>query len=271
MTLGVIGLLIIAAALAWLVVRRAMRFRREAESREARALEAMLAARQGGGANIDIDMIFDGPPARAAPTSADAVLQAAGLRPEVIALLGKPAGGRAAAEPAMSESRVRAQSAPVAHTSPSPVEAQQRSIPATSDADGSAAQVPVRDLVQVFYEARGFSAAAADPAARPIELVLTHNEDARRSYAFLPLEEPLSEAAVRSIIGRARRIDQLRVLIATEETVAPELLDALPSRGVRVFDRATIEAQLARLEAPTAEKLIARARRRTARRLQETG
>ena len=272
MTLAVLALLVIAAALVWAVVHRAAQVRREAQSREARALEALLTARReaGGGANIDLDMIFGGPQAAASPASADAVLRAAGLRPEVVALLGKPPVVQAPAEPAAPADAAVVEADRIAVPAPQAGDAASESAE-DGDAGEFQVRVPVRDLVQVFYEARGFRATPADPSARPIELVLTHKEDALRSYAFVPMEGALSESAVRSIIRRARRIDQLRVLIATEGAVAPELVDALPAKGVRVFDRATIEAQLARLNAAAAEKLLDRARRRTARRLEEMG
>lgn len=269
MTLLVVALLVIAASLAGWVMYRAARLRREAESREARVLEALFAARHSasGGATIDVDKVFGGVPAAAAPTSADEVLRAAGLGPELIALVGK-----------------QKSSAPVV---PDPDEAKEPTQPGATDHGGDsatagtaaagherdargagAASVPVRDLVQVFYEARGFRAAPADSSARPVELVLTHKSDARRSYAFAPIDGPLTETDLRSIVATARRIDQLRVLIAVEGTLAPELGTSSSAHGVRAFDRAAIDAQLARVDAATAEKLRAAAARRAARRME---
>jgi hypothetical protein len=128
----------------------------------------------------------------------------------------------------------------------------------------------VRDLVQIFYEARGYRVVPAARTARPIELVLRHKTDPLRSYAFAPLAEPVSEATARLMIERAKRIDQSRVLITTEGGVAPELARALLAEGVRIYDNAAIEAHLTQLDFPTAAKIRAVARRRAARRAQAT-
>jgi len=268
MTLLVVALLVVAASLAGWVMYRAARLRREAESREARVLEALFAARHSanGGATIDVDKVFGGEPAAAAPTTADEVLRAAGLGPEVIALVGKqkPSSPAAVPEPDGAKEPTR----PGA-TDPDPAVA---GIEAAADdakaREAEAAPVPVRDLVQVFYEARGFRAARTDSSARPVELVLTHKSDPRRSYAFASIDGTLTETDLRSIVEIARRIDQLRVLIAVEGTLVPELGESSSKHGVRAFDRAAIEAQLARVDSATAEKLRAAAARRAARRLE---
>jgi len=267
MTWFFVALLIVAAASVWWVVHRSARLRREAASREARVLEALFAARQSadGGATIDVDRIFGGPPA-AAPASADAVLRAAGLHPEVIDLLTRSQAGASAGEPATPKAASPA--AAVNRLVADPTATAEVVAPQEVRAAEPEAPVPVRDLVQVLYEGRGFRAAPVDPAALPIELVLVHRSDAQRSYAFVPLAGALSETVVQSIIARARRIDQLRVLIANEVSVPSELVDALLPRGVRVFDRVAIEAQLARLDADLAEKIRAAARRRAVRRQQ---
>jgi len=270
MTLLVVALLVIAASLAGWVMYRAARLRREAESREARVLEALFVARHSanGGATIDVDKVFGGAPAAAAPTTTDEVLRAAGLGPEVIALVGKQKPSEPAVAPEPDE--------PKEPTRPGAADRGRDSaaggIEAAShegDAHGAeAASVPVRDLVQVFYEARGFRAAPADPSARPVELVLTHKSDPRRSYAFVPFDGTLTDTDLRSIVDSARRIDQLRVLIAVDGMLAPELGKSSSEHGFRAFDRAAIEAQLARVDVATAEKLRAAAARRAARRLE---
>jgi hypothetical protein len=260
MTYFVVALLLVAAVVAWWVVQRAARLRRETEAREARVMDALFAARQSanGGANIDVDQIF-GAGSASAPASADAVLRSAGVEPELIAMLGNKTAAAARqdqtmrAEPTVQPGVGRAQ-------------------PPLADLDqaamvlGAAALATVRDLVQVFYEARGFRPSEADAAARPIELVLTHKADANRSYAFAPVEGPPSADLVRDIAARARAIGQQRVLITSEATIEPALAELLPLPGVRVVDAASIEAQLARLDAHLAQKVRAAAARRAASR-----
>jgi hypothetical protein len=270
MTLLVVALLVVAASLAGWVMYRAARLRREAESREARVLEALFAARHSanGGATIDVDEVFGRAPAAAAPTSADDVLRAAGLGPEVIALVGKQRSSAPAVEPEPDDAKAPTPPGAADHDRDSAA----RGLEATGhEGDvraAGAAPVPVRDLVQVFYEARGFRAAPADASARPVALVLTHKSDPRRSYAFAPIDGTLTEADLRSVVETARRIDQSRVLIAVEGTLAPALGSASAEHGVRAFDRAAIEAQLARVDAAAAEKLRAAAARRAARRME---
>jgi hypothetical protein len=238
MTFAAGGLLAVTLALTWWLVRRAIRFRREAESREARVLEALFVSRHAadGGASIDVNRIFGRAAQPAVPTSADEVLRAAGLHTDIVARLQEPA---AACEPAEDD---RAALVPPA---------------------------PVRDLVQVYYEARGFRAAPADPPAPPIESVLVHKSDGRRAYAFVPLQQPPSPSALQLIIERARGIGQARVLIAVEGHPAPGAELEVPAHGVRVLDRAAIEAQLARLEADVADRIRGSAWRRAGRRLRE--
>jgi hypothetical protein len=270
MTMVVAALLVVAGALAWWVLWRAARLRHEAESREARVLEALFAARRSadGGASIDVDRIFGGTRAPDASAGTDAVLRAAGLQAELVASLGKAQAGRAADDPLPPDARVRpATEAADRAASGIPAAA---TTPALTQAAAASAEAPVavRDLVQVFYEARGYRDAPAAPSSLPIELVLEHRSDARGAYAFAPLADPPTEAALQSIVEQALRIGCRRVLVASEGTLAPELGAALPSHGVRVFDRAAIEAQLAKIDAAIAGKIRKAARRRTAQRQQ---
>lgn len=260
MTYFVVALLLAAAVVAWWVAHRAARLRREREAREAQVMEALFAARQSanGGANIDVEQIFDARAASAA-ASAGAVLRSAGLEPELIAMLGSHAA--AAAADRAPTSAEREQVVATRRTQPPQDDEPARMVP------GAAAPAAVRDLVQVFYEARGFRAAAADAGARPIELVLTHKADANRSYAFAPLDGPLSIDLAREIAARARAIGHPRVLISSESALAPALAEALSATGVRLLDGAAIEAQLARLDAPLANKVRSVAARLAARRM----
>lgn len=260
MTYFVVGLLLAAAVVAWWVAHRAAGLRRECEAREARVMEALFAARQSanGGANIDVEQIF-GVGAASASASADAVLRSAGLEPELIAMLGSQAAAEAADK--LPSSAEREKDMGTRRTQPPQDDEPARMVP------GVAAPVPVRDLVQVFYEARGFRAAAADAGARPIEFVLTHKADANRSYAFAPLDGPLSIDLAREIAARARAIGRPRVLISSESALAQTLVEALSASGVRLLDGAAIEAQLARLDAPLANKVRSVAARLAASRM----
>ena len=270
-------LLTVAVGLAWWIRHRSARLRREAESREAQVLEALFAARRStagnGGETIDLDKVFGGKAAAAeSATSSDAVLRAAGLEAELIALVKSPpkkpaeqaaGAGRAGAwAPRDADVRSSALASMPADDEPdrkpSPVRASER-------ADEP---VQVRDLVQIFYEARGYRPVPASRGARPIELVLRHKTDPLRSYAFAPTAEAVSEVNALAMLERARGIDQTRVLIATESDVAPELANSVLTQGIRVFDGAAIEAQLAQLDFATAAKIRAIARQRAARRAQ---
>jgi hypothetical protein len=266
MTLAVLALLAVALGVAWWVARRAIRFRRDAESREARVLEALFVSRHtaDGGASIDVDRIFGAAPVPAARSSADAVLRAVGLRDDVVALLKQPPGGRAVVEPATRQTPDgQADRAALRPALPAAGE------PADTAEAVPGPPIPVRDLVQVFYEARGFRPAPADPSARPVEAVLAHKSDAQRAYAFAPLAQPLSQATLRSIIERARGIGQKRVLIAVEGGTSPVPEVELPAHGVRVLDRAAIEAQLARLDAAVADRIRTTAWQRAGVRLRD--
>jgi hypothetical protein len=271
MTVVFAALLAVAIALTCWVLWRAGQLRREAESREARVLEALFLARQsaGGAASIDVDRIFGGTPAPDAPGSTDAVLRAAGLQAELIAHLAKARGGPAAAGPQPADPPAR----------PTAPEGDGRAVddvpaaattPALTEVTAAPPETPaaVRDLVQVFYEARGYRSAPVAPSSLPIELLLEHKSDARRSYAFAPLAEGPTEAVLRSIIEQALRIGCRRVLVVSEGALAAEPGAPLPSQGVRLFDREAIEAQLAKIDATIAGKIRQAARRRTERRQQ---
>ncbi len=256
MTLLVVVALLLAAGLGWWVMHRSARLRREAEAREARMLEALFEARRGGGAEaVNVDGVFGERGAKAAEP-ADELLRAARLQAEIAATLGGAPLAPAAA-PARGPGEPTATASATAAFPP----AAPRDEPAAAGAE-----VPVRDLVQVFYEARGFRAEPAEASARPIDVVLTHKSDSRRAYAFAPVSGGLSAELMHEIVRRARAIDQLRVLIAVEEPLLPEVAAAVPAQGVRVFDRAAMRAQLAKIEPAVAEKLVAAARRRAAQR-----
>jgi hypothetical protein len=259
-TLGIVVLLAVAAGLAWWVVRRAAQYRREAESRESRALEALFAARHAadGGANIDVDKVFGSAPE--SPTGAGGAVRSAGLQADVDELLKMAQLAPTPAPPAA----VAAVPAAAATEAPA---VESMAVPA-GDADAAPTEeAPVRDLVQVFFEGRGFQPAPAPASARPIELVLQHRSEPLRGYAFVPLAEPPSMSALRSIGERARDLGQKRLLIAVEGALHSGEAAQLPAHGVRVLDRAAIESQLDRLDAGTAGRIRARARQLAGQRL----
>jgi hypothetical protein len=252
-TLGLAFLLAVAAGLAWWVVRRAAQYRREAESRESQVLEALFAARHAanGGANIDVDQVFGIAPA--SPPGAGGAARSAILQADVDELLKMAQVARTPASPAA------AIEAPAEAVTEVPAAAAM-AMPAWATEAAPSGEAPVRDLVQVFFEGRGFQPAPAPESARPIELVLQHRSDPLRGYAFVPLAEPPSTFALRSIGERARGLGQKRLLIAVEGALHPGEAGQQPAHGVRVLDRAAIEGQLDRLDAGTAGRIRARAR-----------
>lgn len=258
MTLGFAFLLAVAAGLAWWVVRRAAQYRREAESRESQVLEALFAARHAadGGANIDVDKVFGSAPA--SPPGAGGTERSASLRADVDELLKMAQVVRTPASPA-AVIEVPAEAVPAEAVTEAPAAAA-TAMPAAAAEAAPSEEAPVRDLVQVFFEGRGFQPAPAPASARPIELVLQHRSDPLRGYAFVPLAEPPSTSALHAIGERARGLGQKRLLIAVEGALHSGEAGQLPAHGVRVLDRAAIESQLDRLDAGTAGRIRARAR-----------
>lgn len=246
-------LLLLAVGLAWWVVRQTIAYRRDAANREALVLEALFASRgaAGGGASIDVDKIFGGAPTPSASPDASAVLQA-----EMAAMLNKlhPESSAAATATATIPGGPASEHIDAAMPASAPA-----AVPGGAAEVLAELQAPVRDLVQVFFEARGFRPTPVAPTAQPIDVVLAHKSDEKRAYAFVPLAVPPSEAALKTIVQRARGLGHRRVLIAVEGAL-PDTGGELPAHGVRVLDRAAIEAQLARLDAAVAERLRDRAR-----------
>jgi hypothetical protein len=255
----VLSLLAVAIGIAWWALQRSARWRRESEQREAKVLEAILAARAGGAADVDLDRVLGAPRADAASSRDDAVLRAAEL---AASIAGRPAADMAAASP------VAARAVTAHHvdagTAADGVVVVVGSAVGNDSEPGPDAPAAVRDLVQVFYEARGFRPNSVEASAQPVEAVLAHKSDAKRSYAFVPLRGAPSAAELAAIAQAARRIGQARALVATEAPLpagAPE-----GPVGVRVYDRAAIEAQLARIDGAIAARIRAAARRRDVQR-----
>jgi hypothetical protein len=114
--------------------------------------------------------------------------------------------------------------------------------------------------VLAWFEARGYKRGAASSAVRPIELVLRHKTDPSRVYAFVVETERVTGPRVEELIKLARSVGLMRLLIAADRGVehGPHEL----RKGVRIFDRATMDSEFRRLDLSVAAKIIAVARRR---------
>ncbi|MCU0765186.1 MAG: hypothetical protein MUF32_04065, partial [Burkholderiaceae bacterium] len=145
MTPTLLVLLLLALGLGLWMARWAAHHRRRVEAREARAFEALFAAR-----SVDLDRIFGGV-TQAAPAGAQALPAGAGFGdPPQRPPADPPAGDDRAADPDHADDAPREE------------------------------PTPVRDLVEALYEARGFRCSPAAGSASPIEAVLTHRSDERR-------------------------------------------------------------------------------------------
>jgi hypothetical protein len=125
------------------------------------------------------------------------------------------------------------------------------------------ASVPLRELVLAWYESRGYRGSPASPAVWPIELVLRHREDAARAYAFVVQNDHVSVDRITALIEQAREIGMMRVAVIAEAGYERGAKEIARKRNVRLIDRATMEAELAELQLPTAAKIIAVARKRS--------
>lgn len=130
--------------------------------------------------------------------------------------------------------------------------------------DSIAPQVPLRELVLAWYEARGYRGSPASPAVWPIELVLRHRDDAARAYAFVVQTDHVSVDRITALIEQAREIGMMRVAVIAEAGYEKAAKDIAKRKHVRLIDRSSMEAELAELQLPTAAKIIAVARSRSA-------
>ena len=124
--------------------------------------------------------------------------------------------------------------------------------------------VPLRELVLAWYEARGYRGSPASPAVWPIELVLRHREDAARAYAFVVQNDHVSVDRITALIEQAREIGMMRVAVIAEAGYESAAKEVAKKRHVRLIDRSAMEAELSELQLPTAAKIIALARKRAA-------
>ena len=192
--------------------------------------------------------------------------------PPPVAVASPPQPQRAAAPPVAAAPaapvRAPAVAPPRAATPPAPAaqlaqRVPQRARPAASQPPAPAApdgEVPLRELVLAWFEARGYRSAPASPVVRPIELVLRHKDDPSRAYAFVVGTQRITSERVQQLAQQARSIGLIRVLIVADAGLSNDAPNA--KRGVRVLDRVALSAELAKLDISVAAKIIAVARKR---------
>ena len=199
------------------------------------------------------------PPARAMPAPAARAAPAPAMAAQAARVAPTPA--RPVSPPARPPAPVA-----VATPSPQPAPAVERApargraappVPTPAAPDG---EVPLRELVLAWFEARGYRSAPASPVVRPIELVLRHKDDPSRAYAFVVGTQRVTAERVLQLAQQARGIGLIRVLIVADAGLSEDAPNA--KRGVRVLDRVAISAELAKLDISVAAKIIAVARKR---------
>jgi hypothetical protein len=189
---------------------------------------------------------------------------------EPVALAPTPA--RVVPQPPMQPTRSAPPVTPAlaAQRQPAPARAQpapSRATPARAPAPAPAApdgEVPLRELVLAWFEARGYRAAPASPVVRPIELVLRHKDDPSRAYAFVVGTQRVTSERVHQLAQQARGIGLIRVLVVADAGLSADAPQA--KKGVRVLDRNSLSAELAKLDISVAAKIIAVARKRSSAR-----
>lgn len=140
----------------------------------------------------------------------------------------------------------------------------QRSTVGPSTSNGGSRDVALRELVLAWSEARGYRQAPASPVVRPIELVLRHRADPARAYGFVVDKERLSAERAAQLRMQAKSIG-LRLMLVAEAGASGAALNYLRNTSVRLMDRAAIDSELGKLDLSVAAKIIAVARRRSAR------
>lgn len=124
-------------------------------------------------------------------------------------------------------------------------------------------EVPLRNLVLAWFEARGYRPAPASTALRPIDVVLRHREDPARCYAFMYEAGRATGPRASALLDLARSAGLPRLLIAAEHG-GDSALRANRVKGVRMIDWPTIEADLKKLDREIAARIVAIARQRSA-------
>ena len=124
--------------------------------------------------------------------------------------------------------------------------------------------VALRELVLAWSEARGYRRSPASPVVRPIELVLRHSTDPARAYGFVVDNDRISAERAAQLRHHAKSIG-LRLMLVTDAGASSAALNYLKKTSVRLMDRAAIDGELGKLDLSIAAKIIAVARRRTAK------
>ncbi len=124
--------------------------------------------------------------------------------------------------------------------------------------------VALRELVLVWSEARGYRPSPASPVVRPIELVLRHSTDPARAYGFVVDNDRISAERAAQLRLHAKSIG-LRLMLVSELGASSAALNYLKKTSVRLMDRAAIDGELGKLDLSIAAKIIAVARRRSAK------
>jgi hypothetical protein len=150
------------------------------------------------------------------------------------------------------------------HAAAAPAPAHSSDAPVKRKPDSISPNVPLRELVLAWYESRGYRGSPASPAVWPIELVLRHREDAARAYAFVVQHDHVSVDRITALIEQAREIGMTRVAVIAEAGYESGAKEIAKRRHVRLIDRSAMEAELSELQLPTAAKIIAIARKRSA-------
>jgi hypothetical protein len=122
---------------------------------------------------------------------------------------------------------------------------------------GSPMDVPLRELVLVWFESRGYRATPASAVVRPIEAVLRHRADPGRAYGFVVQARRVSLATAEQLLSQAQSIGLMRVLIAAEAGADDAVHATLRRRGVRVLDRAAMQAEMAKIDFALAARIVA--------------
>ena len=137
--------------------------------------------------------------------------------------------------------------------------------PAAAERGGTAPPerpVPVRELALAWFEARGYRPSAASQAVRPIELVLRHQKDPGRAYAFIVERERVTAERIAALVEHAQSIGLTRVLVAAENGSEPGILKLFRRQGVRLVDQDEMRREFEKLDLGIAAKIIAVARSR---------
>jgi hypothetical protein len=129
-------------------------------------------------------------------------------------------------------------------------------------AGGDDRAVPVRELALAWFEARGYRSSSASQAVRPIELVLRHQKDPGRAYAFVVESERVTSERVATLLEHARSIGLTRILVAAESGFDADARHRFRRQGLRLVDQIEMRREFDKLDLRVAAKIIAVARNR---------